>query len=737
MVPTAQNTRLTGYQSFPAQWAARRLFSGLTGLLFLLLIAGSLISPQVRAATGSWVETPQAKARLLIASGMADGQLKGGLELILEDGWKTYWRTPGAAGIPPQIRPTDDSAVAEVTLHYPAPLRLDFQGLQLYGYEKRVIFPLDLALKPDAKDRDIELDARLLICRELCIPASFKTRIRNVDLTAQFNGVTDADAAFAINQFSSQIPRSAEDVGISAAQIQLDENQKLLEIQLRLPAEMELLDLFPELQPEPELDAPILAAPIAQESDQQQLWRAQIPVQRKRMPSSDEAANLVIRTQQGAFELPLHWQPLNQPLERLQGKVISGHKSSLASEAEGASLWLMLLMALIGGAILNLMPCVLPVLSIKVIHLLKHSELSRRQVRLSFIATASGIISTFLLLAAVLLALRASGQAVGWGIQFQQPLFIAALAIIVVVFAGNLWGLFEFRLPAFFSSMGADTQNQHSLSTSFAQGALATLLATPCSAPFLGTAIGFAFSQNDLTMLLIFLSLGIGLALPYLLMTLKPEWVYKLPKPGRWMLTLKRIMGLGLLLTAFWLFWVLADLLLLTAVLAIASLGLLWWLFVRQQPLSWILPVLAIALVPFMPQPELGSSVEAAGDSDDQLNWVAFEPERIAEYVAKNQVVFVDITARWCVTCVANKVAVINTPTIQAALSEPGILPMLGDWTRPDSRISDFLNQHQRFGIPFNAVYGPGAPEGILLSEILTQEALLAALKQAKGPAQQ
>ncbi len=711
-------------------------------LLSCLLLLASLFSLPVLAAESDWAETPQAKARLLVAALEEEGDqkiLKAGLEIQMDDGWKTYWRTPGAAGIPPVVKATSGN-IDSIQLHYPAPLRLDFQGLQLYGYEKKVIFPLDIALKPTADNGNLALDARILICRELCIPVSFKPEIPAADLpdlNQADSGVLDADAAFRINQYVSRIPRSAEQAGLEQATIQLDSQQKLLEIQLQLPANMQLLDLFPELSPEPELDAPVIATPTATQNNGDQLWRAQFPIQRKRMPSADEAANLVIRTSQGDFELPLNWQSADAALTRLQGTPVSGYQGSAALSDTGSapSLWLMLLMALAGGLILNLMPCVLPVLSIKMLHLIKHSELSTTQIRSSFIATAAGIISSFALLAGVLIALKASGQAVGWGIQFQQPLFIAALGLIVVIFAGNLWGLFEFRLPSAAAGLGSQpTENSHSLSGSFGQGALATLLATPCSAPFLGTAIGFAFSQDNLTLLLIFITLGIGLALPYLLMTLKPEWVYKLPKPGRWMLTLKRVLGLGLLLTAGWLFWVLSDLVVLTGVIAVASLGLLWWLLIKRHRVVWLLPVLALALIAFFPQAENQSFALAANaDSEDQLNWVAFEPDRIPQYVADNKVVFVDITARWCVTCVANKVAVINTPEIQQALSAEGILPMQGDWTRPDATISDFLNQHQRFGIPFNAVYGPGAPEGILLSEILTKDALLDALKKAKG----
>ncbi|WP_028302721.1 protein-disulfide reductase DsbD family protein [Oceanospirillum maris] len=720
-------------------------------VLFLVIIIQSSLA---YGAKSDWIETPQAKARLLIAA-VEDGPtastktLKAGLEITMDDGWKTYWRTPGAAGIPPKIIAIDNSVVQNIALYYPAPLRLDFQGFQLYGYEKRVIFPLDLTLEllsleslsldPATQERsgDIALDVRILICRELCIPVSFKPVIPRDALPSDLsqNGMLDVDAAFEISQFISQIPRKASTAGVHTSQIQLDAAQKRVEIQLQLPKTMQLLDLFPELTPEPELDAPIIAAPQAIEDSTDQLWRAQFPIQRKRLPSETEPAHLVIRTQQGDFSLNVDWQPLQKALTLIKGNPVTASHGSAVSEPN-TDLWLMLLMALVGGFILNFMPCVLPVLSIKVLHLIKHSELSQGQIRRSFIATAAGIVSSFMLLAAVLIALKASGQAIGWGIQFQQPLFIGALALIVVAFAGNLWGLFEFRLPLWVAQIGNKSHstaahNEHSLTSSFAQGVLATLLATPCSAPFLGTAIGFAFSQDNQSLLLIFLALGVGLALPYLLMTLKPTWVYKLPKPGRWMLTLKRVLGTGLLITAGWLFWVLSDLIVLTGVVAIISLALLWWLLIKRHRLLWALPIIALALIPWLP-PSTTNTL-AVEDAEDTLSWVAFEPSRIDAYVADGHVVFIDITARWCVTCMANKIAVINTDPIQQALSAEGVVPMRGDWTRPDSVISQYLSDHQRFGIPFNAVYGPGAPNGILLGEILSKAALLSAIERAKG----
>ncbi|OOV85942.1 hypothetical protein BTA35_0215635 [Oceanospirillum linum] len=733
-----------------------RMDSGLALLSFsrrhtsagILLLTILLVSLSAQAAQSDWSETPQAKARLLIAaveSKNSQAVLKAGLEIQMDDGWKTYWRTPGAAGIPPDVKAAQGSPLDNIQLYYPAPSRLDFQGLQLYGYEKRVIFPLDLTLKlPLQEDATIAVDTRILICRELCIPVRFKSEIPVSELpnlaTAQ-SGVLDADAAFSINQFVSRIPRPADLAGFKPAKVQLDSEQKILQVELQLPESTQLQDLFPELQPEPELNAPVIGLPEALPGTGSQRWTAQFLIQRKQMPSPDAAANLVIRTSQGDFELPMRWQTNSAPLNPIEGTQVKGHKGSVpgmdGAPSIAAPLWLMLLMALAGGLILNLMPCVLPVLSIKVLHLIKHSELSTSQIRGSFIATAAGIISSFVLLAGALIALKASGQAVGWGIQFQQPIFIAALAFIVIIFAGNLRGLFEFRLPAVISSLGSTINQEtpeksHSLFGSFSQGALATILATPCSAPFLGTAIGFAFSQDYLTLLLIFITLGIGLALPYLLLTLKPEWICKLPKPGHWMLTLKRVLGGGLLVTAGWLFWVLSDLIIFNGVVAIASLALLWWLMVRRHRLFWLIPVAALLIIPTLPQPDIKLTSSSA-DGQDQLNWAAFEPSQIDKQVAENKVVFIDITARWCVTCIANKVAVINTPEVQQALSAANILPMRGDWTRPDATISDFLNRHQRFGIPFNAVYGPGAPQGILLGEILSKKALLDALKKAAG----
>ncbi|MBB1488952.1 protein-disulfide reductase DsbD family protein [Oceanospirillum sediminis] len=697
-------------------WPRRLLTTWTICISLVMGLMISVLSVHALAASSEWQGKPPVQGRLLLA-GVAEGQSEfvAGLELTLEPGWKTYWRTPGAAGIKPRLIWQEQSAgIKSIELLYPAPHRLDFQGLQLYGYEKRVIFPLKVTRDLSVAEPDLNLDARILVCRELCIPASVKTGIK---LTAD-NQRPDAEAAFEIDQFKAQIPLPGAVAGLETALFTLDEQQKLLQVELTLPANLTVDDLFPEVLPEPELDAPVIV-------QQGQRLIAQFSIQRKRMPDIQQSANLVVRTNLGAYEISGQWQALAAPLNKLQPVAVGGDYS----------LPLILLLALTGGLILNLMPCVLPVLSIKVLHLIRHQEFTRSQIRKSFIATAAGIIASFAILAGVMIALKSAGQVVGWGIQFQQPLFIGALGIIIVLFAANLWGRFEFRLPGFIAGLASGgevtQQNPVSLSGSFAQGALATLLATPCSAPFLGTAISFAFAQNAPELLMIFVAMGVGLTLPYLLLTLVPEWVHKLPKPGPWMVTLKKVLSIGLLLTAGWLFWVLSDLVVLWGTAVIAAVMLIWWGSVRIRPLFWVLPLVAwlsIALLPAAPLPVL-----ASGETEDTVNWQAFKPESIRQHVSEGKLVFVDITARWCVTCVANKVAVIQTETIQNQLNAVDMVAMQGDWTRPDDTISSFLNEHNRFGIPFNAVYGPAEPEGVLLGEILTQQDVLNAIQKARG----
>ncbi|HKP26327.1 MAG TPA: thioredoxin family protein, partial [Dongiaceae bacterium] len=363
--------------------------------------------------------------------------------------------------------------------------------------------------------------------------------------------------------------------------------------------------------------------------------------------------------------------------------------------AASISSWIAMLpvlgIALLGGLLLNVMPCVLPVLLLKLTGVLDLRGREQSQLRGAFLSTAAGIVTSFLVLAGGLAALKLAGASVGWGIQFQQPAFLAFMAIVCLMFAANVWGLFQIPMPAFVGrvAVASDARAGNEHAKSFFTGVLATALATPCSAPFVGTAVGFALSRGTMEIMLIFLALGLGLALPYVAVAAAPQLVGFLPRPGPWMRWLKRLMGLTLVGTAIWLMSVIGVQ---TGVLNVGSL--------------------------------------TRGDS----YWVAFDEAAIDGYVAQNKVVFVDVTADWCITCQANKKLVIDQQPVAGRLENSGVVAMQADWTNPDPKIADFLGRHGRYGIPFNVVYGPGAPAGIVLPELLTAEAVTAALDQVAKP---
>jgi suppressor for copper-sensitivity B len=371
------------------------------------------------------------------------------------------------------------------------------------------------------------------------------------------------------------------------------------------------------------------------------------------------------------------------------------------------------------------MPCVLPVLSIKVMSLVKHGGGAQAAARASFLATAAGILVSFAVLAAGAIALRMAGVAVGWGMQFQEPLFIAFMALICVLFAANLWGLFEVPMPASFGRLGEGRAG------AFATGVFATLLATPCSAPFVGTAIAFALGHGWVETLTVFLAMGLGLALPYLAVAIRPQIATALPRPGRWMLRLRVVLGFALIATAVWLGSVLLALsgevaMVALAVLCLAMLAWLWQAAARWRlPGALALVIAGVALPAALPSANPEHRETLAGV------WKPFSQDRLAALVANGETVLVDVTADWCITCQANKAAVLNRGEVAARLSSGTVAALKADWTRPDPAIQSYLASFGRYGIPFNVVYGPKAPGGITLPELLTEGVVLSAIDAA------
>ncbi|MEA1938921.1 MAG: thioredoxin family protein, partial [Pseudomonadota bacterium] len=401
----------------------------------------------------------------------------------------------------------------------------------------------------------------------------------------------------------------------------------------------------------------------------------------------------------------------------------------------GRSLPLVLLLALIGGAILNLMPCVLPVLSLKLVSVVSHGGSTPEAVRAGFIASALGILFSFLVLATGTIILKKAGVAVGWGMHFQQPAFLVFMSAVLILFALNLFGLFEIRLPRFLmDAPGCVKTDNSSLAGHFVTGAFATLLATPCSAPFLGTATGFALTRGVIEIVAIFLTLGLGMSLPWLIVAIRPDLATKLPKPGPWMLWLKRAMGVCLMATALWL----------TAVLSVqAGAARAWIAFLLIMAGSASATVAIRQIGRTRQRFVIGAGVALVlaffvaggghiGKLEIKTGWVAFDPVAIPAYVDAGKVVFVDVTADWCLTCQANKALVTGRGAVAERLASPDVVAMRADWTHRDSHIYAFITRHGRFGIPVDVVFGPGARDGILLPEILTTGRTLKAIETAK-----
>ncbi len=394
------------------------------------------------------------------------------------------------------------------------------------------------------------------------------------------------------------------------------------------------------------------------------------------------------------------------------------------------SLAAILLLAVLGGFILNGMPCVLPILSLKLFGLVKASGESTRTIRIGALATTAGILASFWALAGAAILARRAGAAIGWGVQFQQPGFVGFLAIVVLLFALNLWGLFEIPLPVRLAKLG-DAGSGDGLGSHFASGLFATLMATPCSAPFLGTALSFALGQSGATIFLVLTAVGVGLALPYLVLVLAPRAAKWLPRPGAWMDTLRGAMGFLLGGAVVWLIFVLAGQID-SVSLALFELGLLGLSFLlwlrhraemarRRTGLWWLLAlVTAILLVLFAGGADRASARLAPGaDADAAIRWIPFDRAEADRLAASGRLVFLDITADWCITCKVNERIVLNAPEVVRAFRARDVVPMKADWTNRDDGIASFLAEHGRYGIPFYMLYRPGqAPH--LFGELLT-----------------
>lgn len=656
----------------------------------------------VHAADTGWLVSPQNDhARIRLQAEREQTHVKGLLTVELKPGWKTYWRSPGEGGVAPKI--SWPEGVTD-SWSWPVPSRFEISGMTTQGYHDKVTIPITLdGVKGDTLDGTLTLST----CSNVCL-------LTDYPLHLDFTLPVDEGFRSAFEQAMRAVPGTS---GVSA-----DLAAWLAGDRLVITGTRDGKWDNPGIYFDP-LEGDILPGEPVIKHDGNTL-RVTVPVTDEwgDKPASLEGKRLSFVLTSGG-----HAQ---------QTTMTVGIAPEVTSAPDGTGK--MVLFALLGGLILNLMPCVLPVMGMKLNSILLAGS-DRRAIRLRFLATSAGILTSFMLLAGMVTALKLAGASLGWGIQFQNPWFIGLMVAVTFLFALNLFGAFEMLLPSSAAGRLA-TAGGSGIGGSFCEGMFATLLATPCSAPFLGTAVAFALGAPLHSLWLIFLMLGVGMSLPWLFVALVPKTAMLLPKPGRWMNTLKVVLGLMMLASSLWLATLLSvhlgEAVSQIVMLALTVVALVLFALERKKssPLFWLVVIALSAFGGYQARGLLNAPHDAPAQNAAQtIPWQPLSEEAIENALAQGKRVFVDISADWCVTCKVNEHRVLSQPDIIAALRQPDVVALRGDWSQPSAFIADFLAKRNRYAIPFNAVYGPGLPEGEILSPLLDKRTLIATLNNAKG----
>ena len=687
----------------------------------LLSVCLLLVSANLKADTSDWIyspEQPSAKIRLLFSGEINahEKQVLAGLQVELDSPWKTYWRSPGEAGIPPAFHWQQNQNVVDTQWLWPVPERFDLLGIQTLGYQGNVVFPLLLTVNDLTQPVILDGILRLSSCTTICVLSDFK--IQSSFIPDQLK--PDPEASFLIDKALSLVPNNTVSDRLKIETVSWKASGSRIIVNASSTDEWHnpdiILDGLQDISfSEPELR---IKGTQLQGIMKASSWLGDVDL-------NDKPVNVTLVNGEQAVETRLIIS--NKPINELPS-----HQSPFIA---------MILFALLGGFILNLMPCVLPVLGIKLSSVVQATGQDQKTIRWQFMSSAAGILASFWLLAFFLMILKWTGSNLGWGIQFQSPWFIGFMALVTGAFAANLLGAFDIQLPSSLNTKLA-TAGNNSLRGHFVQGMFATLLATPCSAPFLGTAVAFALTTSSIQLLAIFSAMGIGLAVPYILIAIFPTMLAWLPKPGRWMVKLRRGLALLLIITTLWLISLLEVhlvqpwqlVLIFTAVAAFTYL-LLKAVNNTQHGLRTVVSVLAAAAITFVWHWSDQHTAAFAGSSfssSESMQWQPLDTTAIQMHINDGKTVFVDITADWCVTCKANKLRVLDRDPVLSALQNEQVILMRGDWTTPSDEVNRYLEQNHRFGVPFNKVYGPAAPMGIALPVLLDHSTVLDALTDSQ-----
>ncbi len=669
----------------------------------LLAIAAWLMTLPVTARSAP-VQTDHVEAELVSENTtLTAGDNWVGLRIRPEAGWHVYWRNPGDSGLPTKLAWQNLPAGAQAgELQWPYPREHRLGGLVNYGYGENTLLPLLLTL-PTGAGGPLMAKASWLVCADICIPGK-------ADLVLDrpmYVGAASADPARAalFAKTRAELPRTAD----FPTRFQIDKSELRLATG-PIPGDSQTLAFFPY--------APNLIAYAGAPSQQFDGRAARL--------SRPLSSYFVEAPQRVEGVLLVGEGPVARAFEitATPGSVPALAASrATGSGAAAPSLLLALLLAFGGGLILNLMPCVFPVLSLKALSVMKGREQAPGEHRRQALAYTAGVVASFLLAAGLLIALRSGGAALGWGFQLQSPLFVGLLVYVMVALGLSLSGLVQFG--ASWMGAGQNLAARPGLSGSFFTGVLAVVVASPCTAPFMGTALGFALTQPATASLAVFLALALGLAAPFLLLGFVPRLAAWLPRPGAWMETLKQALAFPLYLTAVWLLWVLGGLtdrngmaLVLMGVVALAF-GL-WLVGSARHALARLIAMAAmigaVALL-FHPLVRTASTVTTATRS----GWEAYSDARFDQLRAQKRTVFVDFTADWCLTCKVNESVALRSQAVARAFAGNQVVTLVADWTRSDPAITATLARYGRSGVPLYLVSRGGA-EAEVLPQVLTPE---------------
>ena len=694
-----------------------------------------------KTAKGPVVITDQVRAELLAwaPDGVGPGkQVWLGLQLAHQPEWHTYWKNSGDSGLPTMLEWQLPAGVTAGEIAWPTPKKIPIGTLANYGYEKTVLLPVPVTVAQNfsAAQFEVKLKAAWLVCRKECIPqeGDFSLSIPVKSSTAISSQV-----------FQAAFDASPKPLDVGSSQVEVsDATGNAIKVSLSgLPAALQGKNLafFPET------GSVIEPAAAWQQAWQGAVWTAQVPLSGQRTESptvmpvvvalDGDTSGRAYRIEapvKGAWPQVAAAAVLPPALEAALKANASSGAAPLQTSAPPLGLWAALLGALLGGLILNLMPCVFPVLAIKVVSFVHVKDQAARVT--TGLAYTTGVVLSFLALGALLLGLRAAGDQLGWGFQLQSPGVVAALAVLFTLLGLNLAGLFEFG--SFLPSRVANLQAKNPAIDSFLSGVLATAVASPCTAPFMGASLGYALGLPPAQALAVFGAIGVGMALPYLAASAVPAVARALPRPGAWMVTFKQLMAFPMFATVVWLVWVLGQqsgidgagaLLGLLVLMALTIWALTLKGRTRAVMAAFSIAISAAAIWAIGPNitKQQDASVSANQAATGWQAWEVWEAGRVDQLNAQGQSVFVDFTAAWCVTCQYNKKTTLSHAAVLADFEAKKVALLRADWTRRDPAVTAALGQLGRSGVPVYVIYKPGrAP--VVLSEILSVDDVRAEL---------